>query len=463
MAARRQSSSLDRRLPPVAGASRSCSFPDFEVETLASGARLWTLPVPGCGLVTVGMLLPGGSELDPRGRAGLASFTAELRGAGTRRRDALEFAAAAENLGTTIATSCNWENATAATTIGAADIAAGLELVVEAAAEPAFRHEEVERRRRRRLAEIERRRSDPSALVNAAFARAVYGDTPYAHPAIGDRETTEAVRREDIAAFHARVLAAGSCHLIVVGDLERSSLHRAVEATVEPQLRLHARSFEDPAERLAPPDRSRPAARRVVIVDRPSAAQTELRIGHSGVSRRHPDRVRLQVANSILGGKFMSRLNLTLREKHGYTYGVTSGFAFRRGPGPFVISTAVANDVAGDACHRTIAEVERMCAEPPSAAELDDARNYMVGVFPYTLQTIQGLGSRLQTLAAFDLDRDEIDRWPDRVRAASVEDVLAVCERHLFPAGLMIAAAGPRDELLPQLDGLGAIEVQTAG
>ena len=452
---------LDRGQPPAPGPSRSCSFPNFEVEELESGARLWTLDVQGCGLVSVVLLMPGGSELDTPERAGLASFTAGLRGAGTKHRNALDFAAAAEGLGTTIATSCGWENAAVGTTIGAEDVAAGLELVAEAAAEPAFLDEEVERRRRRRLAEIERRRSDPSALARTAFARAVYGDAPYAHPAIGDRETTEAITRDDIAAFHARALAAASCHLIAVGDLGGGRVRRAIETTIDPQLRLHARNFEASVDRLEP-DLPRPSARRVVVVDRPGAAQTELRIGHSGVPRRHPDRVRLQVANSILGGKFMSRLNLSLREKHGYTYGVSSGFAFRRGPGPFVISTAVANEVAGAACRRTLEEVERICAEPPGADELDDARNYMVGVFPYTLQTIQGLSSRLRTLAVFDLDRDEYDRWPERARATSVEDVLDVCRRHLFPEGLTIVAAGPADELLPQLEGLGTTEVQAA-
>ena len=453
---------LDRGRPPVPGPSRSCSFPHFEVEELESGARLWTLDVQGCGLVAVVLLIPGGSELDTPERSGLASFTAGLRGAGTKRRNALDFAAAAEDLGTTISTSCGWENAAVGTTIGLEDVAAGLELVAEAAAEPAFLGEEVERRRRRRLAEIERRRSDPATQARIAFARAVYGHTPYAYPAIGDRSTTEAITREDIATFHGRALAAGSCHLIAVGDLGRGSVRRAIERSVEPQLRFHARRFDGAAESLEPEPPS-PSARRVVVVDRPGAAQTELRIGHSGVPRRHPDRVRLQVANSILGGKFMSRLNLNLREKHGYTYGVSSAFDFRRGPGPFVISTAVANEVAGAACRKIVEEVERMCAEPPSAAELDDARNYMVGVFPYTLQTIQGLSSRLQTLAAFNLDRDEYDRWPERVRTTSAEDVLEVCRRHLFPESLTIAATGPADELLPQLEGLGTTEVQTAG
>ena len=460
MTANRQPA-LDRRRPPIPGPSRSYAFPQFEVEALESGARLWTLDVPGCGLVTAVLLMPGGSEVDTPERAGLASFTAGLRGAGAAARNALEFAAAAEDLGTSISTSCGWENAAVAATVGADDVDACLELVAEAAAEPTFLEEEVERRRRRRLAEIERRRSDPSAQARMAFSRAVYGETPYACSSIGNREATEAITREDIVAFHGRALAAGSCHLVAVGDLGRGRVRRAIEETVEPHLQRHARRYDAAAENLEPPSPST-SGRRVVVVDRPGGAQTELRIGHPGVPRTHPDRVRLQVANSILGGKFMSRLNLTLREKHGYTYGVSSAFNFRRGPGPFVISTAVANDVAGDACRKTLEEVERMCAEAPGATELDDARNYMVGVFPYTLQTIQGLSSRLQTLAVFDLDRDELDRWPERVRATSDEEVLEVCRRHLFPDRLTITAVGPAEELVPQLEGLGTTEVQTA-
>ena len=449
----RATPALDRTQPPAAAPSRPCAFPRFEHERLESGLSLWTLDVPDRNLVTVSLLMPGGSELDPPQQTGLASFAAGLRSKGTTRRSALEFAAAAEDLGTAVSASCSWEIAGVGTTMRSEDVAAGLELVAEAALEPAFEAEEIERARRRRLAEIERRRSDPASLAGEAFARAVYGETPYGNQTIGDRESTRAITRSDIAAFHDRALAARSCHLIAVGDLGTDRLRRAIEDRIERPLRSHAREFDDEPARLAPEQPGTPP-RQVVIVDRPGAAQTELRVGHVGVPRRHPDRIPIQVANSILGGKFMSRLNLSLRERHGYTYGVSSSFSSRRGPGPFVVGTAVANDVTGAACREIVAEIERLRREPPSEAELADARNYLVGVFPYTMQTIQNLSSRLKTLATFDLDHDEYERWPERIRATTREDVRDVCRRHLFPDRLTITAVGPASELEPQLGDL---------
>ena len=454
-------SALDRSRPPVAAPSRPCAFPRFEHERLDSGAGLWTLDVPDRDLVTVTLLVPGGSELDPPRLAGLASFTAGLRGKGTRRRTALEFAAAAEDLGTAVSASCSWEIAGIGATMRSEDIGVGLELVAEAALEPAFETEEIERARRRRLAELERRRSNPASLARAAFARAVYGRAPYGKAAIGDRDSARAIARGDIAAFHERALAAGSCHVVAVGGLGAGRVRRAIEEKIEGPLGAHGGDFDDEPACLEPARPSAPA-RRVVIVDRPGAAQTELRVGHVGISRRHPDRVPVQVANSILGGKFISRLNLNLRERHGYTYGVSSGFSLRRGPGPFTVAAAVANDVSGAACREIVAELERLRREPPSEAEVDDARNYLVGVFPYTLQSVQNLASRLKALATFDLEHDEYERWPERIGATTREDVHAVCRRHVFPDGLTIVAVGPATELEGQLADLGTVEVQPA-
>ena len=456
------SPALDRSQPPAPAPSRPCAFPPFQHERLASGVGLWTIDVPDRDLVTVTLLMPGGSELDPPGLAGLASFTAGLRGKGTRKRTALEFAAAAEDLGAGISCSSSWEVATVGTTIRSEDADAGLELIAEAVLEPTFAEEEIDRARRRRLAEIDRRRSDPPSLARAAFARAVYAETPYGRKTIGDRETNQAITRSEIASFHESALAARSCHLIAVGNLSGGRVREAIEEKIERQLRSCGRRFDDEPAGLAPPNPTT-EGRRVVIVDRPDAAQTQLRIGHVGISRRDPDRIPIQVANSILGGKFISRLNLSLRERHGYTYGVSSSFSSRRGPGPFVIGTAVANEVAGAACREIVGELERLRGEPPDQAELDDARNYLVGVFPYTLQTIQNLASRLETLAAFDLEHDEYERWPERIRATTRQDVHEVCRRHLLPDRLAVIAVGPASELAPQLENLGTIEVQPAG
>ena len=195
-----------------------------------------------------------------------------------------------------------------------------------------------------------------------------------------------------------------------------------------------------------------------MIVDRPAAAQTELRLAHAGVPRTHPDRTRLGLLNAMLGGKFTSRLNLNLRERHGFTYGASSRFVDRRGPGPFVISAAVGNDVAGAAAREALGELERLVAEPPSAAELDESKSYLLGVFPYTLQTASDVLSRLGELTLWGLADDHYDRALARVAATTPEELLELARRHLRPDRLTVIAVGPAASLAPQLAPLGELE-----
>jgi zinc protease len=193
----------------------------------------------------------------------------------------------------------------------------------------------------------------------------------------------------------------------------------------------------------------------VEIVDRPSAAQTELRLGHAGVPRSHPDFLALSVLNAILGGKFTSRINLNLRERHGYTYGAQTSFTGRRGPGPFLVHTAVATPVAAAAAREVLGELERIVAEPVEVAELEDAQSYIVGTFPYTLQTVSGVVDRLENLALYGLPDDYYDTLPRLVQAMTVEDVQRAAREHLHPHDLVVVAVGPAAELEPAFAELG--------
>ncbi|MGH7338550.1 MAG: M16 family metallopeptidase, partial [Myxococcota bacterium] len=202
-------------------------------------------------------------------------------------------------------------------------------------------------------------------------------------------------------------------------------------------------------------------ARRVIVVDRPQSAQTELRIGHVGTPRTNPDRTRLGVLNALLGGKFTSRLNLNLRERNGFTYGVNSRFVDRRGPGPFVVAAAVGNDVAGAAAAETLAELDRVRESAVSEIELDETKSYLVGVFPYTLQTNGGLLARLADLALYALPSDHLERALAEIRSTTSEQILELAQRYLTPERATIVAVGPAAALTPQLERFGAVEVRT--
>ena len=198
-------------------------------------------------------------------------------------------------------------------------------------------------------------------------------------------------------------------------------------------------------------------------MDKPGAAQSEIRIGHAGVPRTSKDYYPLQVMNALLGGQFTSRINLNLRERHGYTYGAHSSFAGRRGPGPFQVSTAVANDVVGAATAETLFELRRLQEEPVGEEELADAVRYLEGVFPYTLQTVESVAQRLAQLAVFGLPDDHFDRYPAELRAVDAAAVQEMARRHLRPEACTVVAVGPAETLLAQLERFGPATVSTPG
>jgi zinc protease len=192
----------------------------------------------------------------------------------------------------------------------------------------------------------------------------------------------------------------------------------------------------------------------VHLVAKPDAQQTELRVGHVAVPRAHPDYVPLVVMNAILGGLFSSRLNLNLREEHGYTYGAHSTFDWRRAASPFEISSAVQTDKCADAVREVLHEVTRICTEPVSDEELSLAVSYLDGVFPIRFETTAAIAGGLANVEIFRLPSNYFDTYRARVRAVSADDVLRVARTHLDPNRLQVVVVGPPDVLHPALAAL---------
>jgi zinc protease len=179
-----------------------------------------------------------------------------------------------------------------------------------------------------------------------------------------------------------------------------------------------------------------------VLVDRPGAPQSEIRIGHVGVRRRHPDFHALSVLNAVLGGTFGSRLNRVLREEKGYTYGINSAFDMRRGQGPFVIRTAVQTEVSIPAVLEIMRIVNEFRDAEVDADELAVARDYLVGVFPLRFESAAQVASALGGLVVFGLPDDELDRYRPQIAAISAADVFSAAVRHIRPHDLSIVIVG---------------------
>lgn len=449
------SGAVDRSVPPRSESPRRLRFPAFDRFRLDCGLEVLLAPRHAVPMVEVALLLPAGAERNPLDRPGLAALTASLVDEGTRRRSGPRIAEDVERLGASLSTHADWNSADLGAQLLAKDLAMGIELLAEIAREPVFPDAEVERLRRQALTELLRRRDQPAILAEEALARGLYPGTPYGELLLGSAAALTSLGRGEIEAFHAAGYRPGGGALLIGGDFDAGVARAALEAAFGDWRDGEA----TPAPPVSPPLRR---ARSVRIVDLPKAAQTELRLGHVGVPRTHPDRPRLTLLNTLLGGKFTSRINLNLRERNGFTYGASTRYVDRRGPGPFVFSAAVATEVAGAAVRETLAELERIRAEPVGVDELAETKSYLLGVFPYTLQTVGGLLGRLEELAVYGLADDHFDRSLEAIEAASASDLLELARAHVRPEEVLIVAAGPAAQLTPQLEPYGPVTVVEA-
>jgi len=445
---------IDRSAPPPLGAAQRAMLPEIHRATLGNGLRLLAVESGTLPLTRLEFGWEAGAEHEMAANAGLATLTAALLDEGTVGRTSSEIATAIEGLGGHLATVAGWESAAVRFGVLAPSLAPAFELACEILRAATFPIEEFERLRRQRLADLLHRRTQPAALAEERLARILYGDGPYGRPLSGDDASTAALSREDAVRFSSARLTPAGAWVLAAGAAPFGELLARVEDLLG--------DWSGAAPPAPPPPVPLPRTGVTVdIIDRPASAQTELRLGHPSLGKLHDDRVPLGVANSILGGKFTSRINLNLREKRGLTYGAFTRLADRRGPGPFTMSAAIDSERVGEAVRETIGEIERLCSEPAAEAELADSKSYIVGVFPYQLQTGDDLLHKLGELALYGLPDDYFERRLRQVEAVTTEDVLRVARAHLEPGHLAIVAAGPADRLARQLEDLGELRVIT--
>ena len=421
---------------PAPAAPRSYHFPRFERATLANGLQLVVAPVSKLPLVTVLAMVEAGAATEPTGKQGVAVLTAQLLLEGAAGLDGAALADRFERIGASVEASADWDVAAVSLTALSAQLPEALALVRDLLRSPSFPEREVVRRREERLAELLQRRAEPRGLADEQFARAVYDPSArYATPDAGDPASVRGLTREDVVAFYQRRFQPAATTLVFAGDV-----------TMAQASALAASLFGDWRGTVATPSANGvdvalagPLTRVIAKTDAP---QSELRVGHAGLARSTPDYFDVMVMNAVLGGLFSSRINLNLREAHGYTYGAFSAFEWRRGQGPFVISTAVKSDVTAEAVQEILGEIDRMRHEEIGQDELTLATSYLDGVFPIRYETTSAIASALANLVIHRLPDDYYDRYRERVRAVTTLGVLEAAQRHLRPDGLRIVVVG---------------------
>jgi zinc protease len=444
---------VDRTRLPAPGPPVSFDFPEIRRRTAANGLRICTIEHFEVPLLTCFVLMPVGSAQDPADLPGLAAITGDLLDEGSGDLDALQVHEALGRLGAHLDTEVGADATLLELTVLEQHAPRALEVLASMVRAPRLDARDFSRVRELRLNRLIQLRELPPALADRVFTHLLYGEHPYGHLPIGTEQSLQEIALEDVAAFHQRLYTPTLATIIAVGHAPHERLAALVEAAFgDWQPTGHAGAgLRDVSGMPVPP----PAGGRLATVHRPGAAQSELRIGHVGPPRTTPDYHAALVLNMILGGQFVSRVNMNLREDKGYTYGARTSFDFRRGPGPFVFQTSVQSSVTVEAVREVLAEMQAIRSDRPvSRKELELGRAALTRGYPRNFETVEQLARAAAQLALYELPDDYFTTFVPRVMAIDEDDVTRAARAHIDPDRLVTVVVGDREKVGPALNGL---------
>lgn len=445
---------IDRSRLPVPGADRPFHFPRIVRRTLANGLELRAVRHRSVPVVSIVLVVPGGSAVDPAEAHGLVSITAGLLDEGSRGQSALEFADRVARIGGDLDLEAGMDAVVVGLTTLDRFFETGLALVHEIVTAPNLANDDFNRIRNLRLERLKQMKDHAGALAERAYARVLYGSHPYGHLSLGSEAALTSVTLDHVRAMHAAMFAPAGSTLIVVGDRPEEQLLDVAAKMFEPwRAALSAAPIDRDAALLPPP--ARPAVK-LGVVSRPGAAQSELRIGHVCAARSTPDYPALLILNSVLGGDFVSRLNTNLREGKGYTYGVRTGFNLRRGIGPFVMQTSVGTEVTGSAVQESHAEILAIAdARPATPEEVAIAFASLSKGYPRGFETAGQVARSVAQLALHNLPDSYFEDFVPRLARITADDVSAAARQYLVPDRMTTLIVGDLDKIDGSLPGLG--------
>ena len=439
----------DRSRPPQPAPPPPLRLPPIQKRQLSNGLPVWIVELHEVPVAQVNLLIKSGSADDPPRRFGLASMTAAMLAQGAGSRNALQVADAIDYLGADLVSSSGVDSSVVRLHVPVARLGDALPIMADVALRPTFPNDELERLRQQRLTAILQSRDDPAGIASAAFARAVYGTTHrYGTPTVGTAEVIKTFTPDDLKSFYASAYRPDNATLIAVGDVTPDRLVPMLESSFGS---WKAASGQKPSQALG--NAQPPATRQIVLVDKPGAPQSQIRIGTVGVPRSTPDYFPLVVLNTVLGGSFTSRLNNNLREVHGYAYGASSTFDMRAGPGPFVAAAGVQTDKTAEALKEFFNELNGIL-KPVPEDELARAKNYVSMRFPGTFETTGDMSRRLEDMVLFRLPDDYFSTYVDRIQAVTSANAQAVASKYINPSRLMVVVVGDLKTIGPAVRAL---------
>ncbi len=449
----------DRTKPPQPGPPPALSLPAIQKHTLSNGLPVWLVELHEVPVAQVNLLVFSGTADDPTpGKFGITSVTTAMLEEGAGARSSLEIADAIDFLGADLSTGSSIDASAVRLHVPVARLAEALPVMADVALRPTFPKDELERLRKQRLTSLLQSRDDPPTIASLTFSRVLYGrEHRYGTATAGTAETIKAFTTDDLRAHYAAKFRPDNAALLVVGDVTMARTMGLLESSFGG---WKAQGTAPPRPSL--PAAAEPATRTVYLVDKPGAAQSQIRIGWVGVPRSTPDYFPIQILNTILGGSFTSRLNMNLREQHGYAYGASSIFDMRASAGPFSAAAGVQSDKTSESLKEFFNELNGIL-QPVPADELARAKNYVALRFPGAFEATSDISRRLEDMLVYHLPEDYFSKYVQNIQAVTAADVQRVAQTYIAPARFAVVVVGDRKTIEPGIRALnlGTIKIVT--
>jgi zinc protease len=441
--------------PPRPLAAREVKFPPYSMRTLSNGLQVIAVSHHEQPAVSLRLLIRAGGALDPEDKPGVAALAAAVLDQGTATRSAAQIATSIDSVGGVIGSGSGTDLSFIQSIVMKDSFNLALDLVSDLARNPAFAQAEIERQRQQMLAGLKVSYDDPEYLAGVVFDRLVYGFHPYGRPDAGTPQSIATITREDLLAFHKSWFGPNNAILAIVGDVSGEEAFVGAERAFGTWAKSDSNVRR--AAELPPP------TRRLVVIDRPGAVQTEIRVGHTGLPRTHRDYLALDLAIKILGGEGGNRLHRVLRSERGLTYGASADANALKDGGDIVAETDTRSESTGEALRLIVDEMWRLQRQRVSQRELADAQAYLTGSFPLTIETPSAIALQVLNAVFYGLDLEELQTFRERVNAITVDDIQRVAKTYLYPDRLSIVLVGDANVFARQLAGVGFEQYERIG
>ena len=440
---------LDRSKKPEPQPTPKITIPAIQHTALANGLKIMLAEHHELPIVQLQLVFQTGAANEPASKAGVANLTAQMVREGTGKRSSLQIADDLEFLGANLNVSSS-SDATFASLLSTKEhLAAALDVYADVLRNPLFPENEWTRVKKTHLTGLMQQKDQPTVVANNVYAALLFGAAhPYGRATEGSEASVTAITLDDLKSFYKSNYTPNNATLIVVGDITIKEIVPMIEKYFAD---WKSAAIVPPAFTAAPKIDST----RIYLIDKPQAAQSEIRIGHVGVARNNEDYFPLLVMNAILGGQFTSRINLNLREAKGYTYGARSGFTMRKEAGPFTAQAGVKSGVTDSSVVEFMKELRSICDADVTQKELDFAKNSLVRGMPQGFETPAQVSMQLTNLVLYGLPDSYFDTIVQNLEKVTIADVRRVSQKYIHPTTMDIVIVGDIQLVKPGIEKLG--------